>query len=80
MNPRHFLLVLSMLATASLPAQKKLISKLLHQNDSLFSEVLNRPEQFDVQVIYTQIDRNENNNRCEEQTFRKGMPLLYKEK
>ncbi|MEK7257912.1 MAG: serine hydrolase, partial [Bacteroidota bacterium] len=61
MNLHHFLLAISMLATTSLPAQKKLLSKLLHQNDSLLSEVLKRPEQFDVQVIYTQIDRDENN-------------------
>jgi hypothetical protein len=42
-------------------AQKKLLHKLLRQHPDQFGKVLEQPEQYDVQVIYTQIDRDERN-------------------
>jgi hypothetical protein len=42
-------------------AQNKLVHKLLESNKALFGTVLEKPEQYDVQIIYTQIDRDKNN-------------------
>lgn len=42
-------------------AQENILQKLLNENKSQFGDVIDRPEQYDVQVIYTQIDRDENN-------------------
>ncbi len=58
---RLFTLTFLLLLSLSTMAQKKLLHKLLHENENLFGEVLKRPEQYDVQIIYTQIDRDENN-------------------
>lgn len=54
-----FFLLLS-LSSISI-AQENILQKLLNENKSQFGHVLARPEQYDVQVIYTQIDRDENN-------------------
>jgi hypothetical protein len=58
---RLFTLLFLLLIPLSTMAQKKLLHKLLHENENLFGEVLQRPEQYDVQIIYTQIDRDEHN-------------------
>ncbi|MEY3052060.1 MAG: hypothetical protein RLY31_1845 [Bacteroidota bacterium] len=42
-------------------AQRNILQKLLLHHDSLFGPVLQQPDVYDVQVIYTQIDRDERN-------------------
>ncbi len=42
-------------------AQENTLQKLLDENMDQFGEVLSRPDQYDLQIIYTQIDRDENN-------------------
>mgnify|MGYP001225191620 CR=1 FL=1 len=54
-----FLFVL--VAIPQLMAQKNLLYKLLHHNAGLFGDVLREPGKYNVQVIYTQIDRDGNN-------------------
>lgn len=47
--------------TPSLYAQNNLIEKLLYDNKNLFGDVLTNIDSFEVQIIYTQINRNKNN-------------------
>ena len=54
-----FLLFISL--SSFLYAQNNFIEKLLNDNKNLFSDVLTNIDSFEVQIIYTQIDRNENN-------------------
>lgn len=42
-------------------AQNNFIEKILFDNKNLFNDVLTKIDSFEVQIIYTQIDRNENN-------------------
>ncbi|MEO1258324.1 MAG: serine hydrolase [Bacteroidota bacterium] len=42
-------------------AQENILQQLLQENKSQFADVLDRPEQYDVQIIYTQINRDEKN-------------------
>ena len=42
-------------------AQEAIIEQLLNDHKKMFGDVLERPEQYDVQVVYVQIDRDENN-------------------
>lgn len=48
-------------ATASVYSQANVIEKLLHENKKLFENVLSEIDSFEVQVIYTQIDRDKKN-------------------
>ncbi len=61
MNCRLLAILLVLANAPSLVAQKNLLHKLLHRNAAQFGDVLQRPEQYDVQIVYTQIDRDENN-------------------
>ena len=42
-------------------AQENVLTQLLKENNKQFGGVLDRPDQYDVQIIYTQINRDENN-------------------
>ena len=42
-------------------AQDNVLQQLLIENKNQFGDVLDRPEQYDVQIIYTQIARDKNN-------------------
>lgn len=57
------LFILLFLMTAILPVkvQKNVLYKLLHRNPQYFQKLLETPEEYDIQIIYTQIDRDENN-------------------
>lgn len=59
----HRCLVFLFLATNILPlvAQKNLLFKLMKSRPAAFQELLNNPEQYDIQIIYTQIDRDKYN-------------------
>ena len=54
------LLAIWVISTTAM-SQRNPLEKLLLRNDSLFSTVLNQPEVYDVQVLYTKIDRDANN-------------------
>lgn len=58
-----FFIFYSLLLLLSLPicAQDNVIEKLLNDNKNLFEDVLTKIDSFEVQIIYTQIDRNKNN-------------------
>src|SRR5690349_12171108 len=56
-----YLIICSLIATAQ-PKTDKLLKDILGaNNDSLFQEVIQHPEIYRYQIIYTQIDRNKNN-------------------
>lgn len=55
-----------------LMAQKNFLHKLMRRHADRFGQILQQPEQYDVQIIYTQIDRDEN-NRPHFQTFSYGL-------
>ena len=61
MSLRLLAFILIFAFAPSLMAQKNLLRKLLHRNAAQFGDVLQRPDQYDVQIVYTQIDRDENN-------------------
>ncbi len=61
MSFRVLTLLLVLTGTSSLMAQKNLLKKLLHRNAGQFEAVLQQPDQYDVQIVYTQVDRDENN-------------------
>ncbi|MEW5844429.1 MAG: hypothetical protein AB1775_14320, partial [Bacteroidota bacterium] len=42
-------------------AQNNLIEKLLNENKDLLGEVISKADSFEVQIIYTQINRDKNN-------------------
>lgn len=43
-------------------AQNDLVEKLLNENKKFFGNILNEIDSYEVQIIYTQINRDENNN------------------
>lgn len=51
----------SLILFSSLVAQTNLVEKLLNENKNLFEEILAHINTFEVQVIYTQIDRDKRN-------------------
>jgi hypothetical protein len=54
--------LLTMLSAAAQPRTDKTLKDLLSQhNDTIFRKVIDNPEQFRVQIIYTQIDRDKDN-------------------
>jgi len=61
MTARLLMLALMLVNAPLLMAQKNVLYKLLHRHADQFGDVLQRPGQYDVQIIYTQIDRDENN-------------------
>ncbi len=62
MNPsKRLLIAVLLLALVPAMAQRNILQKLLLRNDSLFGPVLRQPDVYDVQVLYTQIDRDERN-------------------
>ena len=54
------LAALSFISTLSM-AQENILQQLLNSHKIQFGNILDRPEQYDVQIIYTQINRDENN-------------------
>lgn len=60
---RPFLIICSLLFFSASPllAQKKYLKKLLRRHPEHFGELLRRPGQYDVQIIYTRIDRDADN-------------------
>ncbi len=42
-------------------AQKNVLTKLLEQNKTFFGKITENPERYEVQILYTQIDRDANN-------------------
>lgn len=59
---KHLLLTLPLMITSLAAAQENALQELLaHTADSLLQEVLRRPEQFQLQVIYTQVSRDAEN-------------------
>jgi len=61
MNKKYFLVIILLLFTSFSNAQDNIIEQLLFQNRNLFSEVLNNLDSFEIQIIYTQIDRDKKN-------------------
>ncbi len=61
MNKLFLILTLTFL-TSTLPAQENLLLEIIEANDPLFSAWKNAPEKHQAQIIYTQIDRDENNH------------------
>lgn len=60
----RFTCLFALLVVASLAptnAQKKLLHKLMKSNPASFQEILADPKQYDIQIIYTQIDRDKRN-------------------
>ncbi len=59
---RHFLILVTLLLTLPTFAQRKnLIEGLLKKSPELFRSVTSRPDVYDVQILYTQIDRDAQN-------------------
>ena len=55
-------LLLSVMSTAyAQPIDTVFLKNLLESHPELFSHILNHPTHNEVQVLYTQIDRDENN-------------------
>jgi hypothetical protein len=52
---------LILFVTSSIYSQENLIERLLNENRNLFENVLSNIDSFEVQIIYTQIDRDKNN-------------------
>ncbi|MEM1216102.1 MAG: serine hydrolase [Bacteroidota bacterium] len=52
-------LLLCLLVT-SLAAQKNVLERIIRQEQATFGDWAAKPEQFEIQVLYTQIDRDEN--------------------
>lgn len=60
-NLVSFVCLFLIFTTAELSAQSNLIEKLLKENSDKFGEVLSNIDSFEVQIIYTQINRDKNN-------------------
>ncbi|MBI3123469.1 MAG: serine hydrolase [Ignavibacteriales bacterium] len=60
-NLVSFVCLFLIFTAAGLSAQSKLIEKLLKDNPDKFGEVLSNIDSFEVQIIYTQINRDKNN-------------------
>ncbi len=58
MNRSPFCLLLLMAAVLPVKAQKNLLQKLLQRNPQHFQKLLDKPEEYDLQIIYTQVDRD----------------------
>ncbi|MBI5916633.1 MAG: serine hydrolase [Bacteroidetes bacterium] len=59
---RIFVTVLFLLVNLlPLMAQKNLLRKFMESRPEAFRQLLDAPEQYDIQIIYTQIDRDKNN-------------------
>lgn len=56
-----FLLVIIMKASFAQQPDTVFLKKLLNEHPELFSGILNHPTQNEVQILYTQIDRDKNN-------------------
>jgi hypothetical protein len=61
MKTIKFVFVVFLLLSTTLPAQENLIDRLLNENKNLFDNVLTNIDSFEVQIIYTQINRDNNN-------------------
>lgn len=64
-NNKILALILFLVFNTSLTGQNKetdLVERLLQKNKDLFSKILGAPDKYKVQIIYTQIDRDENNS------------------
>ncbi len=72
-----FLLVFSLSSVAQLKNDKWLRSILLKENDSLVQAVLNQPEVYRYQIIYTRIDRDKKNNPSFKNFYLNVDPLRY---
>ncbi|MCG8328448.1 MAG: class A beta-lactamase-related serine hydrolase [Chitinophagales bacterium] len=60
---KSFLFSVFVLFAGHLASQDVLLESLLHSaSDNQLEEVMRKPEQFQLQLIYTQIDRDENNH------------------
>jgi hypothetical protein len=75
---KAFLLVSAAILGLAAPAQENLLAELLRQSgDSLLEQVLRQPLQHQLQVIYTQIDRDAD-NRPSFKSYTHGLdPQLY---
>lgn len=60
MNKKYTLLLLLFSWISMLPAQNPL-QDILNQNKAVFGDIFDRPEHYEVQIIYTQIDRTPDN-------------------
>ena len=58
---RYSLLLFVFSFASQMTAQSAFLEQLLKENEQHFQTILEEPEQFDVQIIYTEIDRDENN-------------------
>ena len=61
MNRTSFTFLFFILPFLPLMAQKNLLHKLMKAHPDAFQALLDHPEQYDIQIIYTQIDRDGNN-------------------
>lgn len=61
MKSLKFFAVMILFVTSSIYSQDNLIERLLNENRNLFENVLSNIDSFEVQIIYTQIDRDKNN-------------------
>ncbi len=58
---KYFYFSLACLLTFSSVAQKNILQKILKEQGTSFDSILNNPEKYQVQIIYTQINRNAQN-------------------
>ncbi len=61
MNRTSLTFLFFILTFLPLMAQKNLLLKLMKNRPGAFQQLLDHPEQYDIQIIYTQIDRDEHN-------------------
>lgn len=61
MNRTYLASVFLLVNVFPLLAQKNLLHKLMKSRPDAFQTLLDHPDEYDIQIIYTQIDRDENN-------------------
>lgn len=57
---KYFIFIFYLIVPAAM-AQKNPIEKILFQNPTLFQKITNNPEKYRLQIIYTQINRDQHN-------------------
>lgn len=78
MNRTCFTFLFFILHFLPLMAQKNLLHKLMKAQPAAFKTLLDHPEQYDIQIIYTQIDRDERNfPHFKQHSFRLDKNLYY---
>lgn len=69
---RIFISILCLIIVSESPAQKNILQQILKQHPADFDTILKQPEKYQVQIVYTQIDRDAQ-NRPSFKTFTHGV-------